>query len=123
MSRNKFRSIKKNLHLADNLDPSDKFSKLRPFFDQLNQKFMQFGIFSHNLSIDEEMVPYFGRHSCKMCIRGKPVRFGFKLWCLTSANGYLFQFSPYGGASTKRIEGLPLGSEVVFNLLKSVENP
>ncbi|XP_008179985.1 piggyBac transposable element-derived protein 3-like [Acyrthosiphon pisum] len=125
MSRNKFRFIKKNLHLADNhnLNPLDKFSKLRPFFDLLNQKFVQFGIFAHNLSIDEEMVPYFGRHSCKMFIRGKPVRFGFKLWCLTSENGYLFQFSPYGGASTKRIEGLPLGSEVVFNLLESVENP
>jgi DNA excision repair protein ERCC-6 len=125
MSRNKFCFIKKNLHLADNhnINPLDKFSKLRPFFDLLNQKFVQFGIFAHNLSIDEEMVPYFGRHSCKMFIRGKPVRFGFKLWCLTSENGYLFQFSPYGGSSTKRIEGLPLGSEVVFNLLESVENP
>jgi len=125
MSRNRFRYIKKNLHLADNrnLDSSDTFSKLRPFFNLLNQKFIQFGIFTHNLSIDEEMVPYFGRHSCKMFIRGKPVRFGFKLWCLTSENGYLLQFLPYGGASTKRVEGLPLGSEVVLYLLENVENP
>lgn len=86
MSRNKFKNIKQNLHLSDNknLDLTNKFTKLRPFFIILNEKFSQFGIFSHNLSIDEEMVPYFGRHSCKMFIKGKPVRFGFKFWCLTS---------------------------------------
>ncbi|XP_050340901.1 uncharacterized protein LOC126767429, partial [Bactrocera neohumeralis] len=63
-----------NIHLCDNadLDKNDKFAKLRPIFDVMNQKNMQFGIFSHNLSIDEEMVPYFGRHSCKMFIKGKP---------------------------------------------------
>nr|CAH7746854.1 unnamed protein product [Callosobruchus chinensis] len=48
----------------------------------INEKNMQFGIFSHNLSIDEEMVTYFGRHSCKMFMKGKPIRFGFKLRCL-----------------------------------------
>jgi len=41
----------------------------------------------------------------------------------TSENGYLFQFSLYGGVSTKRVEGLPLGSEVVLNLLESAGNP
>ncbi|XP_050301648.1 piggyBac transposable element-derived protein 3-like [Anthonomus grandis grandis] len=86
MNRNKFRSIKRNLHLSDNnnLDKGDKYIKLRPFFDTMNEKFLQFGIFSFNLSIDEQMVPYFGRHSCKMFIKGKPVRFGFKLWCICS---------------------------------------
>lgn len=125
MSRNKITTIKQNLHLFDNknLDLTDKFAKLRPFFSILNEKFSQFGIFNHNLSIDEEMVPYFGRHSCKMFIRGKPVRFGFKLWCLTSENGYLFKFLPYGGASTKRVEGLSLGLEVVLSLLEVVDQP
>lgn len=68
MSRNKFKNIKQNVHLSDNknLDLTDNFAKLRPFFNILNEKLSQFGIFSHNLSIDEEMVPYFGRHSCKM---------------------------------------------------------
>ncbi|KAK9729882.1 Transposase IS4 [Popillia japonica] len=85
MSRNRFRDIKQNIHLSDNtnLQKEDKFAKVRPLFDLLNERFLQFGIFSHNLSIDEQMVPYFGRHSAKMFIRGKPVRFGFKIWCLT----------------------------------------
>lgn len=84
---------------------------------------MQFGVFSHNLSIDEEMVPYFGRHSAKMFIRNKPVRFGFKLWCLCSSQGYLYQFIPYGGANQqKENSGLGLGSDIVLKLLSLVES-
>ena len=47
-----------------------------PLVDLCNQRFMLFGVFAHNLSIDEEMIPYFGRHSYKMFIKGKPIRFG-----------------------------------------------
>jgi len=71
MLKNKFRSIKQNLHLSDNknLELMDMFAKLRPFFNILNGTFSQFGFFSNNLSIAEEMVSYFGRHSCKiMCL-------------------------------------------------------
>lgn len=126
MSRNTFLSIKQNIHLSDNnnLDQNDKFAKLRPIFDIINEKYLQFGIFSHNLSIDEEMVPYFGRHSCKMFMRGKPVRFGFKLWCLCSSNGYLFKFIPYGGKMAGREKSeFNLGEEVVLNLLSVVDYP
>ena len=126
MSRNRFRDIKRNLHLSDNslLDKKDKFSKLRPIFNIINKKNLQFGIFAYNLSIDEQMVPYFGRHSCKMFIKGKPVRFGFKIWCLTSADGYLFYFMPYGGADvSKEKSELGLGGEVVVDLLSVIQNP
>lgn len=125
MSRNRFRAIKQNIHLSDNtrLDKKDKFSKLRPIFDIMNRNFMQFGVFEHNLSIDEEMVPYFGRHSCKMFIRGKPVRFGFKLWCLCSHNGYLYKFIPYGGKVENVDKHMALGTRVVLDLLSVVENP
>lgn len=126
MSRNTFRNIKRNLHFSDNahLDKSDKFAKLRPLFDAMNIRNKQFGIFAHNLSIDEQMVPYFGRHSCKMFIKGKPVRFGFKLWCLCSSEGYLFSFIPYGGAKPEN-EKSPygLGGQVVLDLLDALDNP
>jgi hypothetical protein len=61
-----FRAIKRNLHLQDNNNLDDKFSKLRPIFTSLNKRSLQFGIFTHNLSIDEQMILYFGRHSAKM---------------------------------------------------------
>lgn len=75
MSRNRFEEIKKYIHLSDNsqLDKNDKFSKLSPFFNSLNKQYMQFRVFSHKLSIDEQMVPNFERHSAKMFIRGKPI--------------------------------------------------
>nr|CAI5818011.1 unnamed protein product [Callosobruchus analis] len=76
MSRNRFQSIKQNLHLSDNsiLDKNDKFAKVRPFFDVINKKILQFGMLSFNLSIDEQIVPYFGRHSCKMFIKAGTIR-------------------------------------------------
>ena len=73
ISRNKFRKTKTYLHCYDNtnLDETDKWAKLRPLIEAVKEKLQQFGIFSSELSIDEQMVSYFGRHSCKMFIRGK----------------------------------------------------
>ena len=65
MSRNKFKKIKSYIHVRDNkhIDPSDKGAKLGPSFDVVNRKLTQFGVFASHLSIDEQIVPYFGRHS------------------------------------------------------------
>ena len=50
-----------------------------------------YGIFSSELSIHEQMVPYFGRHSCKMFIRGKALSFHsfFKYKTLPDRISYL----------------------------------
>lgn len=122
ISRNKFTTIKQNLHLADNtsIDTDDRFAKVRPLITLLNVKFKQFGIFCTNLSIDEEMVPYFGRHNCKMFIRGKPIRFGFELWCMCSDTGYLFEAIPYAGVATPYNKQVGLGASVILELLRSV---
>ena len=125
MTRQTFRDIKRNLHLSDNasVKKDDKLYKVREYADMLNSKFAKFGVFSHNLSIDEQMIPYFGRHSCKMFMKGKPVRFGFKSWCLCSADGYLFQFLPYAGRDENFDGYLGLGGTVVMQLLQVVPNP
>lgn len=96
---------------------------MRGFYDLMNKKFMQFGVFAAELSIDEQMVPYFGRHSSKMYIRSKPIRFGYKLWCLCSASGYLFTCFPYSGASDSYNKQVGLGGDVVLRLLQSVQFP
>lgn len=126
MSRDRFKTVKKNIHLCDNnnIDAADKFAKITPLNNLLNKKFMQFGIFSHELSIDEQMIAYFGRHSCKMFIKGKPIRFGFKYWCLCSSEGYLYQFIPYSGASGNTYDKTyGLGENVVTKLLEKVDKP
>ncbi|XP_033214089.1 piggyBac transposable element-derived protein 3-like [Belonocnema kinseyi] len=47
------------------------------------------------------MVLYFGRHSSKQCIRNQPIRFGYKVWCLNSVNGYLVNFHIYTGKNNE----------------------
>ena len=96
----------------------DKRAKLRPLFDVVNKNLIQFGAFAEHLSIDEQMVPYFGRHSCKTFIRGKPIRFGYKNWVLCSDDGYPFEVNPYQ-RKAERNEG-PLGPSIVKNLLDIV---
>ena len=124
MPRNKFISIKRNLHVADNnnLAGNDKWAKLRPLFDAVNQKLLQFGVFIKMLSIDEQMVPYFGRHSCKMFIRGKPIRFGYKNWVLAGEDGYPFKIVPYQGKAFSE-STMPLGYTVVNELLSVLSQP
>lgn len=119
MSRKKFKEIKRNFHLMDNtlLQPID----IQPIYDELNKKFIQFGLFHNQLSIDESMVPYYGHHSSKMFLRGKPIRFGFKIWMICSNNGYPYKMEIYTGKQSNEIA--PLGTRVVNNLLTIVSNP
>ena len=118
MPRNKFLAIKKYLHAADNqkLDGS-KMAKVKPLYNILNKKMQQFGILHYKLSIDESMVPYFGRHSCKQFIRSKPISFGYKLWALCSADGVPYKVDIYEGKTGDSTDG-PLGSRVVNTLLQ-----
>ena len=57
------------------------------------------------------MVPYFGHHSCKMFIRSKPIRFGYKIWCLCGSDGYPYHFTIYTGKGEN--SSGPLGSRAV----------
>lgn len=99
MRRDRFLTIWKHFHLADNnkIDNSDKYYKVRPLIEKLRKKFKEFYVPEKDLNFDESMVKYFGRHSCKQFIKGKPIRFGYKIWCLNSKSGYLVDFIPYQG--------------------------
>ena len=94
--------------------------KVRPLMTMLNERFQLFWPVENELSIDESMVPYYGRHSTKQFIRGKPIRFGYKLWCLNTRLGYLIQFDPYQGASSTYDANLGLGGSVVMDLLSEM---
>ena len=71
MSRNKFRKREIYLHCCDNtnLDETNKWIKLRRLTESVNEELQQFRMLSSEHSIDEQMVPYFGRYSCKIFIR------------------------------------------------------
>ena len=81
MRRDKFEAIFANFHLANNncLDDTDKFAKVRPLIKLLNKKFQQYAPNKEFYSFDESICEYYGRHGCKQFLRGKPIRFGFKI--------------------------------------------
>ncbi|XP_013193343.1 piggyBac transposable element-derived protein 3 isoform X2 [Amyelois transitella] len=122
MSRNRFREIKRNLHLVDNNDASttsDKMFKVRKLSEVLMKKYNQWGIFHEFISIDESMIRYYGHHPAKQFIRGKPVRFGYKNWVAASSSGYCYSFDIYCGKSTTPTTE-PLGTRVVKLLLNKL---
>nr|CAI5843335.1 unnamed protein product [Callosobruchus analis] len=108
-----------NIHCNDNnnLEKNDRFSKIRPLFNALNNKFFNNSPVEENHSVDEAMVPYFGRHGCKQFIRGKPIRWGYKFWVGATRTGYIVHFDPYQGSSStlpEQYSDLGLGSAVVL---------
>lgn len=91
---NRFEQILRNFHLNDNtqIDRNDRLFKLRPMITHLKEAFRLHGGLQEHLSIDESMIPYYGKHYAKQFIKGKPIRFGFKNWTLCTANGYMISF-------------------------------
>ncbi|XP_068086364.1 piggyBac transposable element-derived protein 3-like [Anabrus simplex] len=121
--RNRFEELLRYLHISDNntLNPNDKFAKVRPLWDHVNVKWLKFFPKDAYLSIDETMVPYFGRHGTKQHIENKPVRFGFKVWSMCSRLGYLVQAEPYQGASTGNTNpDLGVGGSVVVDMVNKL---
>ncbi|XP_068240225.1 piggyBac transposable element-derived protein 3-like [Palaemon carinicauda] len=113
--RDTFDKILRSLHFADNMKMiDDRFYKVRPFSQHHNNvSNLQFQQEFH--SIDEIMIPYCGKHGVKQFIRGKPVRFGFKVWVACTSDGSLLYFEPYCGSDTKIPDiGLGEGPNVVY---------
>jgi hypothetical protein len=73
MSEATFTSILRNITFVKTkvADPKDRFWKVRPLFDLINDCAKH----PKDVSIDEGMVKYFGPHPLKQLMRGKPHRF------------------------------------------------
>ena len=128
MRRNRFDHIMRILHFSDNIEinPDDKYTKLRPLISSLQQKFMLHFVSSQHIFHDEAMVEYFGKHSCKQAIRNKPIRFGYNVWCQNNPSGYLLSFDPYQGktysGNLEEEEKFGKCSATVLHLLRNYSN-
>ena len=119
MSRERFRIIKRYLHIADNNNlSSSKVAKVLPLFEKLKTQCQQFGVFHESLSIDESMVPYRGLHSAKQYLKNKPVKFGYKIWMMCSQDGYPYNFEIYCGKNDDR--KTPLRTYVVNTMVEPI---
>lgn len=52
---------------------------MRPIFENLNKNCSKLVLGQGKYAVDESMISYYGRHSSKQYIRGKPIRYGFKV--------------------------------------------
>ena len=95
-----------------------------PLFHDINEKCILNYQPNQYVSIDESMVPYFGKYGAKEYINGKPIKFRFKLWVMASPLGYCIQFRPYAGKDSILQEyenvGLGLGASVVANIASKI---
>ena len=117
MSRNRFQEIKKYFHSDDNqnLVPGDNMSKVTPH-EKINKNLIRFGIYHKVLSIDKSMVPFYGRHSAKMFIKGKPIRFGYKILALCGNDGYSYNLKKFQGKEAHS-ENSPSGTRVIKSMV------
>ena len=116
MSRERFEEVKRFLHFSDNEKapakgtPSyDRLYKVRPLLDHIKEKFNKIPMSEH-LSIDEQVIPYYGKCGPRYYIKNKPNPWGFKVWTLANSFGIVHDFEFCVGP-TPQIEGFPnLGS-------------
>jgi len=122
MSSKPFIEIKRYLHIADkrHLQTGSKAAKVLPLYNSLNQNLVQFGIWHSSLSIDDSMVPYIGRHSINTFNSGKPIRFGYKLWCLCGPGGFPYHMKIYTGKD-EQDSSQPMGSRVFNHMVDFIE--
>ena len=106
LSRNRYIMILKFIRFNDPeaAEPNNKMSRIQGILDCLHNICKQWHP-EQDLSIDETLLLFKGRLSCKQFIRIKRARFGVKSFVLTDASGYMLYFHPYVGAQTDlRIE-------------------
>lgn len=112
--------------MNDNLyiDETDGLYKIRPIMKHLNVSYLRHGGIEENLSIDESLIPQYGKHYAKQYILGHPIRFGSKNWALNSASGFIVQFDIYMGKTAKSTpKGFGVGGDKEFEFLSKANVP
>lgn len=123
LPRDRFAIILSHLHCNDSSKmPSgckDKLYKIRPMIDALNKKFEMVYHGTRELSVDESMIKFKGRSVLKQYLPMKPIKRGYKLWCLADQRGYIKKFQIYQGKDEElntKFTGYGLGEKVVLEL-------
>lgn len=136
MSSKRFRLIRSQLHFNNNdniHDSTDRFYKIRPIISSLTRQFLQVKA-TPTQSVDEVMVAYKGTRAgnLRQYIQSKPDRWGYKLFCRASIDGFLHDILMYQGEPTftshhmkltKAESELLVSTKTVIVLAKTLKNP
>ena len=126
MSFNNFSRVKRFLHFSDNMESSsDKLKKLRTLVSKLRDCFRSVPL-EQNLSVDEQMIPFKGRHGLKQYLPKKPHKWGYKVFVLSGVSGYAYDSEIYSGKQDNIVseEEADCGASgnVVIRLSRGVPN-
>lgn len=85
MPRDRFFELRSNLHLVDNTQMpqncNDLFYKVRPIYDAVRSRCLELPL-ERELCVDEQIIPFTGKHAAKQYVKGKPCPWGIKLFFL-----------------------------------------
>ena len=130
ITRERFVFILGKLHLNENtkIDTTnpDKLWKLKPLIEHLNNLFQVNRMPKERLSVDESMIRFKGRSSFKQYNPMKPIKRGYKVWCIADKCGYVYKFEIYTGkrkdSDCQLNADLGLGGNVVVSLTNSLHD-
>lgn len=128
MPLKRFEEIRSMLHFNNNdlmkkpTDPMyDRSFKIRPVLKHFNDAFLSALSPTKYQTIDEHMIKFKGQNAMKQYVKGKPVKWGFKMWCrCDSKSGYLFECDLYTGKKCSKPEH-GLGEGVVLQLTEKIK--
>lgn len=131
MPAKRFKKLIENVHcnnneniLPHNHAKHDKLHKIRPIICKLKENCDKCYTSSSFVSVDESMIPFKGRSSLKQYMPLKPVKRGYKVWCLADAKtGYIMNFDIYTGKNhCPHSTEDTLGERVVIKLVENMHN-
>lgn len=107
MSRNRFESLRNNLHLVNEKPPAtnSRLWKVQPIISAVLERCKNLSL-EENLCIDEQIIPFKGTLKFKQYIKGKPTPWGIKVYLLCGASGLVHNAIIYEGKSTPLKEDL-----------------
>ena len=127
MSRNRFLQILRFIRFDDKSSrairlETDKLAAISEVSNMINIRLRQCYYPSESLTVDEQLVRFFGRCPFRMYMPSKPAKYGIKFWILCdSANGYCLNFQVYTGRAIGAPPEKHQGQRVVLELTEHLE--
>jgi len=119
MSRDRFKQILARLTFSDKQSEKKDipFNKLSVLISKVLENSKRYYQPGKNLSIDESMIAFSGRHQAKVYMPTKPIRYGFKAYVLSEAStGFLLEWRMHDRSKSLTV------AQIIDNLLESYPN-
>jgi hypothetical protein len=120
-SRDRFFAVFNALSVHGGDDPSDpdtdRMWAVRPFVNELNERFAAALVPGRDLCVDETMIAFRGDHPSIQMMKNKPIRIGFKCFTITNHFGYVLHQTLYEGSTGDSSKDDGLTERVVLQLV------